>query len=248
MSNKNRDVLCKKLDYYSENIENINKIQLWFKSIIYYKLNKITDDKIINIIIENIKKNNIFFNKLFIKCEKVLKMYPPAKNEYKFIYGNLIQMIVIELLDNIFYKCIDLDKLCSNGSQYKVDCKLNITPYLYRNISIKAKKNKTGNVIIINKHNNNKIYNLSELITIIVIIELQDIIIIPHLIIPDKYIENNNSNILYRSSLFTELYKNIEYKKYIIHLEQNTEYKMFCKNELPKINSHDIYYECFNKL
>lgn len=30
-------------------------------------------------------------------------MYPPAKNEYKFIYGNLIQMIVIELLDNIFF-------------------------------------------------------------------------------------------------------------------------------------------------
>lgn len=49
------------------------------------------------------KKNNISFNKLFIKCEKVLKMYPPAKNEYKFIYGNLIQMIVIELLDNIFF-------------------------------------------------------------------------------------------------------------------------------------------------
>jgi len=44
-------------------------------------------------------------------------MYPPAKNEYKFIYGNLIQMSVIELLDNIFYSCIDLDKLCNNGSE-----------------------------------------------------------------------------------------------------------------------------------
>ena len=107
------------------------------------------DDIINDVIIMNIKKNNILHNKLFMKCKKVLKMYPPAKNEYKFIYGNLIQMCVIEFLDNIFYKCIDLDKLCKYGSQYKVDCRLNITRYLSKKLSIKAKKNKNGKVIII---------------------------------------------------------------------------------------------------
>lgn len=157
-------------------------------------------------------------------------------------------MSVIEILNKIFYSCIDLDKLCISGSSYKVDCKLNITRYLYRNISIKAKKNKTGNVIIINKLNDNKYYDLTDLITIIVIIELNDIIIIPHILIPNIYIVNNGANILYKSSLFTYLYKNIDYKKYIINLEKNNEYKNFCKNKLLQIIPHDIYSECFNKL
>ena len=61
-------------------------------------------------------------------------------------------------------------------------------------------------------------------------IEINDIIIIPHNVIQDKYIENNDSNIAYKSSLFTYLYKNEECKKYIIHLEQNNEYKIFCKS------------------
>jgi hypothetical protein len=241
----NKLCFCDKLDYYNENIESIIKIQRYIKDI---NNNRFPVDNLINIITKNIIKNNTYHNKLFIKCEKILKMYPPAKNEYKFIYGNLIQMSVIEILDNIFYGCIDLDKLCNYGSEYKVDCRLNITRYLSRNISIKAKKNKSGNVIIINKLNNNKNYELSELITIIVIIELKDIIIIPHKYIPDKYVVNNDSNISYTSSLFTYLYKNDEYKKYIIHLEQNDEYKTFYKDALPQIYQHDIYSECFSKL
>lgn len=241
----NKLCFCHKLDYYNENIVSIIKIQK------FHRFNRVSiiEDNIINdIIIMNIKKYNNLHNKLFMKCKKVLYMYPPAKNEYKFIYGNLIQMCVVEFLDNIFYKCIDLDTLCKYGSEYKVDCRLHITRYLSKNLSIKAKKNKNGKVIIVNKLNNNKCYDLSNLITIIIIIELNDIIIIPHKFIQDKYIENNDSNIAYKSALFTYLYKNEECKKYIIHLEQNDEYEMFCKNVLPQISPHDIYSECFNKL
>ena len=222
--------------------------KLCFCDKLEYYNNNFPEDEFINIMKTIIMKNNAYHNKLFIKCEKILRMYPPAKNEYKFIYGVLIQMSVIEMLNNIFYKCIDLDKDWKYGSQYKVDCKLNITRYLSRYISIKAKKNKSGNIIIINKIKNDKNYNLFNLITIIVIIELKDIVIIPHNVIPNKYIEDNDSNISYKSSLFTYLYKNNEYKKYIIHLEKNDEYKNFCKDILPLIRNHDIYSECFSKL
>jgi hypothetical protein len=239
---------CDKLDYHNKNIDSIIKIQRWITVKNYSKLNKITDDTIIDIVKNNIIKNNTFHNNLFIKCQKVLKMYPPSKNEYKFIYGMLIQMIVIELLNNIFYSCIDLDNFCKYGSEYKVDCRLNITRYLYRHMSIKAKKNKSGKIIIINKLNNNKHYDLSQLITIIIILELNDIIIIPHTVIPDKYIEHNDSHIAYKSGLFTYLYKVDEYKKYIIHLHENDEYKTFYKNELPLIYPHNIYSDCFSKL
>jgi hypothetical protein len=238
---------CNKLDYYNENVDSIMKIQRYIKHNIL-SLYKITDDEIIEIIITNLKKNKIYHNELFIKCLKILKKYPPAKNEYKFIYGNLVQMSVIETLNYIFYNCIDLDKLCVTGSEYKVDCKLYITPNLYRNISIKAKKNKNGSVIIINKRTNNKKYDLSELITIIVVIELKDIIIIPHIVIPSIYIEDNDANITYKSSLFTYLYKNDEYKKYIINLEPNDEYNMFYKNEFLQIIPHNLYSDLFSKL
>ena len=144
-----------------------------------------------NIVIKNIRKNNIQHNELFIKCMKIMKKYNPSKNEYKFIYGNLIQKSLINFLDSIFYSCSDLDKLIENGSQYKVDCQLKITSHVNFFISIKAKKNKNGKIIIINKNSNNKNYDLKNLITFIVILETKDIIVVPHNIVPYEYIENN---------------------------------------------------------
>lgn len=238
---------CNNIQYYHENIKSILQIQHWIKCI-HNNVNKISVNDKIDIIIRNIIKKNDDHNKLFIKCHKILKMYPPAKNEYKFLYGILIQRATIELLNKIFYKCIDLDTLCNIGSEYKIDCRLNITRYLSIDMSIKGKKNKIGSLTIINKLKNNRQYDLSQLVTIIVLLELNDIIILPHSIIPDKYIENNDSNISYKSSFFTYLYKNEEYKKYILHLQENDEYKSFYNHILQHIMPHDIYSECFNKL
>jgi hypothetical protein len=217
------------------------------KNMLSQKCNSDNND-IVNIISSNIKQHNSFHNEMMIKCLKILKLYPPAKNEFKFLYGNLIQMCVIDMLDSIFYSCYDLDKLHSNGSEYKNDCILNITNMSSINLSIKAKKNRNGKVIIINKLNNDKQYDLCNLITIIVILELKDIIIIPHRIIPINYIENNDSNISYKSSLFSYLYKTKEYQKYIVHLDENNKFKEFYINEYPKIIPHDIYKELYNKL
>jgi hypothetical protein len=101
---------------------------------------------------------------------------------------------------------------------------------------------------MINKFNNDRLYDLSNLMSIIIVLESNDIIIIPHNVIPEKFIVNNDANISYRSSLFTYLYKTDRYKKYIIHLEKNDEYKIFCQYKLPYITPHDIYSECFGKL
>lgn len=214
-----------------------------------YSISSINNDnEIVDLIAKHIKENNPNHNNLFIKCYKILKMYPPAKNEYKFIYGNLIQLSVIHMLNDIFYSCYDLDKTHTVGSEYKYDCILHITEDLHVRLSVKAKKNKTGNIIIINKLNNNVKYDLSNLITIIVIIELKDIIILPHNIIPNIYIEDNGANILYKSSLITYLYKTKDCQRYIIHLTENELYKEFYKNEYSNIAIHDIYGELYSKL
>lgn len=221
---------------------NIVKIQSAFRGYLL-RTNEI---KLIQILKNHIINNNAQHNELFIKCQKIKQKYNPAKNEYKFIYGGLIQLAIINFLDELFNKCEDLDADCKYGSQYKVDCKLNLTSSINLNLSIKAKKNKVGNVIIINKLNNNKEYNLNDLITLIIILELNDIIIIPHKVIDNKYIENNGANITYKSSLFTYLYKNNS--EFIINLEKNNKFNNFWENEYPNIQLHNIYNELYDKL
>jgi hypothetical protein len=201
--------------------------------------------KIIEFIKLVINKYNREHNILCIECQKILKLFNPAKNDYKFIYGILIQKSIIRFLDKIFYKCIDLDKLCLSGSSYKNDCKLFINQNISIDMSIKAKKNKSGDVIIINKHSNNRIYNLDDLITIIFIIEFNDIIIIPHKDIPIEYVKNNDANILYKSSLFTYIYKNMN--QYIIHLTENDDYKNFYINILDTLTNYDIYTKLYEE-
>lgn len=211
--------------------------------------NTISENKIVEKIKDTVKVHNSEHNTFFIKCHKVLQKYPPAKNEYKFIYGKLVEMALIDMLNSIFHECKDLDSMCDNGSSYKNDCVLYFTDDVYTNISIKAKKNrKTGNVIMINKNSNNKQYDLTNLLSIIVVIETNDLFIIPHNRIPEKYIENNESNISYKSSLFTYLYKPEQYEKYIVHLEENEEYKRFCEEVLPTMTSYDIYGALYNSL
>jgi hypothetical protein len=73
-------------------------------------------------IINRINDNQDKLNDLFIKCHKVYKQISPSKNENKFPFGILIQMAIIEFLDDIFYKCIDLDDIHTYGSEYKNDC------------------------------------------------------------------------------------------------------------------------------
>jgi|688.fasta_scaffold139266_4 hypothetical protein len=225
-----------------------NKCIISFQRNLRIYLLKNNNNIFIDYLINNIKKHNIEHNKLIIMCLIILNQYNPARNDIRVIYGTLVQKAVIEIFNKIFYSCIDLDKNHTYGGQYKVDCKLNITKDVYRNISIKAKKNKTGNIIIINKNNNKNdhIYDLDDLITIILIFELKDIIILPHTIIPEQYIENNRANIIYKSSLFTYLYKTPQFKKYIINLNQNEKFKIFCSEILPTIKPINIYDKLYN--
>ena len=77
------------------------------------------ENKIENNIIIKLLDNNNDLNDLFIKCHKIYKQIPPAKNENKFAFGILIQMSIIECLNKLFYKCEDLDNNHSYGSEYK---------------------------------------------------------------------------------------------------------------------------------
>lgn len=197
-------------------------------------------------IIKKLLDNNDDLNDLFIKSHKIYKKIPPAKNENKFAFGILIQMSIIECLNKLFYKCEDLDNNHSYSSEYKNDCCLYLDEKLKVNISIKAKSKKSGNIIIINNYTSKKERNLSDLITIILIIETNMILILPHLIIPEEFIINNDANIIYKGSLINYINKNNP--ELIIKLNQNEKFINFINNELLNINPINIYKDLYDKL
>jgi hypothetical protein len=108
-----------------------------------------TKESCLNLIkILNNKKNSKNMEKCYFNILKISKLFPPAKNENKFIYGKLIELQLIKTFNN-FFICDDLDKNHKYGSEYKNDCTIN-----GNNFSIKASKN--GNsVTIINKLHKN---------------------------------------------------------------------------------------------
>ena len=197
-------------------------------------------------IITKLLDNNDELNDLFIKCHKIYKQIPPAKNENKFAFGILIQMSIIDCLNKLFYKCEDLDNNHSYGSEYKNDCCLYLDEIIKVNISIKAKSKKSGNIIIINNYSSKKERNLSDLITIILIIETNMILILPHLIIPEGFIINNDANIIYKGSLINYIIKNKP--ELLIKLKENEKFINFINNDLPLINSINIYKDLYDKL
>lgn len=147
-------------------------------------------------------------------------------------------MSIIDCLNKLFYKCEDLDDKHLYGSEYKNDCCLYLDEILKINISIKAKSKKTGNIIVINNYSNKKERNLSNLITFILIIEIN--------MIPKNYIINNDANISYKGSLINYIIKNNS--ELIIKLKENEKFNNFINNDLPIINSINIYKDLYDKL
>ena len=195
--------------------------------------------------IYSIKKqlNNNEMNKLFMECNLIYKKFSPSKNENKFIFGGLIQKSLIETFRRLFYKCIDLDELHSYGSEFKNDCCLYLTKRIKIYISIKCKSKKNGEIILINKNSNNntKIYDLNDLITLLVVIETNQIIIIEHKRFGDEFIKNNNSNISYKSSLLTHIYKNCP--DCIIHFNKNNSLDNIINSNIKPVDVYNLLYQ-----
>jgi len=199
----------------------------------------------LEIVIAKINENQDKLNDLFIKCHKIYKQISPSKNENKFPFGILIQMAIIEFLNDIFHKCIDLDELHTYGSEFKNDCCLYLDDINKIDLSIKAKSNEKNDTIIINNHSREIKRDLTDLVSIILIIQTNKIYIIPHKEIDEKFIINKNANISYRSSLLTHINKNK--KDLVIELIKNEKFNNFMENDYISLKSINIYKELYQK-
>jgi hypothetical protein len=213
-----------------------------------YTEKKLIDDDIIpiiNIIIFKFNKNIDSMNEIFIKSLTILKQFPPKLNENKFLYGILIQLLLINVFNSIFNKCIDLDKLSIEGCEYKNDCRIELLKYLHLNCSIKAKKNNKGNITLINK-NNSQTHNLGSLITIVLVIEEKKIYVIPNKIIPNIYIKESGSKVEYKSSIFK--FMKDTHNNLIYSLRENNKFEKFINNDYENIQPKNIYDRLYHEL
>lgn len=199
----------------------------------------------LEIVIAKINENQDKLNDLFIKCHKIYKQISPSKNENKFPFGILIQMAIIEFLNDIFHKCIDLDELHTYGSEFKNDCCLYLDDITKIDLSIKAKSKEKSDTIIINNHSKEIKRDLTDLVSIILIIQTNKIYIIPHKDIDEKFIINKNANISYKSSLLTHINKNN--KNLVIELIKNDKFNSFMDIDYNSLKSINIYKELYQK-
>lgn len=180
----------------------------------------------------NQKKNIKNMQKCYFNILKISKLFPPAKNENKFIYGKLIELELIKTF-NKFILCEDLDKNHKSGSEYKNDCEIDGTKF-----SIKASKN-TSKVIILNKFHksDHKINNNF----IICNIQKKKLYVFPSIIINNDYIIDKESHMYFKASLFNYLEKNN--KEYIYNFpELINKYK----KDIEKTEEVNIYNYLYN--
>ena len=233
------------IEYYLQDIiDDIIEIQKKNKNIIKIQsLAKkcLSNKKLSNNFNENLiklitKKPNIM-KQCFIKILKVLKKYPPAKNENKFVYGKVCELILITCLD-IFLKCIQLDEKHNYGSEYKNDCMFQL---LKKKYSIKVQKSKNL-ITIINKRNKNT-HSINGMNFLIVNIKLRKLFIFTHTEKDfGKYVKEDGAGIHYKGSIITYLNKN---KKYYYEFPET---KDFEENELPYIKEENIYQRIYEEL
>jgi len=221
-------------------------------------------DKYISDLCQKINDNQsdlcIFFKKSHIVKQRI----PPILNENKMVYGKLIELLFIEYLNKIFDGgCSELDKKTNIGSSYMNDCNIRFNNEHSMKLSIKVSA-QGGDIILINKHNNNINYNSSmeELITLVIRLDKCELLILPHVLVLNwekeykrNIFRNNQANLKYGSPLFTLFYGKIgnrlpqgEIDKYKISLDNMCDFEKYKKNVIEKLEVCDWRYHIFKIL
>jgi hypothetical protein len=194
------------------------------------KSEKNTDEKSKNKeICENIisffknEENKQIMYDFFVFLNKIIKCFPPKKNENKFIYGKISEYAFRDLLINCGFPSTILgdDSYFDDfHSNYDKD-----TTFLF---SYKTTKSK-GNIRLINYHSNKKDYDISNKIVCIVNIELKSIYLFPLYILPPSYLLNKTDGLDISS-------------KYIKYMRENHKSYIFnCIDTIPDKHYDEIF-------
>lgn len=176
-------------------------------------------------------KNHNIMRQCYFEICKICKMYPPRKNENKMIYGKMVEAAIGNALSKMNIECIDLDKLCNVGSEYKNDFKLGEIM-----LSLKTKKNKRGNIILINTHSTLDHGDNLKINVLLCIIESGKLYFIPYDLVDESiFVKHNPGNIAYANSILK--YMENHYSDFIYTFPELSENQ---GKEISTISEHDL--------
>ncbi len=213
------------------NFENKNN------ELILNKMNFINNTKLI----EYLVRSPNYMTNMFIDILSILKKYPPAKNENKFIYGKVAEARIIHWINKII-PCEDLDKTKLHGSEYKNDCEISFDE---NKIKYSIKVSKSGaEPTLINKRNISS-HNVDDCYFIICHIQNEKLYIFKHNDSLKPFLKDSHESIKYKTSIFKHLDKDItQYYKF----PDNEKIQHFKNNILPNIQEISIYDRLSNEL
>ena len=186
------------------------------------------------ILIDILKRNPVLGSNMYIDILSILKKYPPAKNENKFIYGKVAESRIIHWINNMI-PCDDLDKNNMYGSEYKNDCEISFEG---GKIKYSIKVSKSGaEPTLINKRNKSS-HSVNNCYFIICHIQNRKLYIFKHDETLDPFLKENHESIKYKSKIFTHLDKD-ENNYYLF--PENEKIQNFKTNILPNIKEVSIY-------
>ena len=154
-------------------------------------------------LLEHLVNSPGYTTNMFIDILSILKKYPPAKNENKFIYGKVAEARIIHWINKII-PCKDLDKGKLHGSEYKNDCEISFDEEKTK-YSIKVSKN-GGEPTLINKRNISS-HNVNDCYFIICHIQNEKLYIFKHNDTLNVFLKENHESIKYKSKIFSHLDK-----------------------------------------
>lgn len=185
-------------------------------------------------LIERFVNSQPYMTNMFIDILSILKKYPPAKNENKFIYGKVAESRIINWINKII-PCEDLDKIKLHGSEYKNDCEITFDEEKIK-FSIKVSKS-GGEPTLINKRNMSS-HNVNDCYFIICHIQNKKLYIFKHNESLEPFLKENHESIKYKTSIFKHLDKD---SRQYYEFPDNEKIQYFKKNILPNIQEVSIY-------
>ena len=174
--------------------------------------------------------------------QKVLRLFPPAKNENKFIYGKLAEKVIIDninLCDGL--SAVDLDSNHTTGSEYKNDVGItHDNTSTTHNYSIKVSKS-GGKITLINCRNTDN-HNIDGLSMIVGHIKRECIYIFDHGPEFEKFKSADGASVDYKSSIFTYLKKR---PQYTVQLPPLSEEQKEILEGINEVEPYDYLYNQF---
>jgi len=175
-----------------------------------------------------------------IKIYTVMKEYPPARNENKFLYGKLIEKTLIYFF-NMIVPCRELDAGITNGAVY-----MNDVHFIEYDMccSIKMSKN-VSDVVLINKRSSDT-HSLVGARFIICILKNHCVYFVVHTRELDEFVKQNGAMISYRSRIFRHLDR---YRQdMILRFPCGDIFQSFRERIYHSIQERHIYEEEFRRL